>query len=221
MKRKKAGGSLWRVPWKNLTDTVQWQVLGQPEKLLGDVVQFASGTAVTADDILWAWGRGRPAMLDGRTVDREDPYDPEDCEAAVPIMKGVRWAENSGNSTLVIREDGSLWELPLMRTFRKEMEESTLLREPRKLPEQTLAAGDPPQWPEQAPAPAVLPAASLEAWKAQETAEAEPAAPETQPEPGPLQEDTAPQSNSAADLATVAASTGTLALIGWLENPKH
>ena len=67
----------------------------------------------------------------------------------------------------------------------------------------------------------MLPAASLEAWKAQETAEAEPAAPETQPEPGPLQEDTAQQSNSAADLAAVAASTGALALIGWLENPKH
>ena len=47
-------GSLWRVPWENnLSDTVQWQSLGQPEKLLEDVVQFTRCTAVTADGTLW------------------------------------------------------------------------------------------------------------------------------------------------------------------------
>ena len=210
-------GSLWRVPWKNSADTAQGQLLGQPEKFLEDVVQFASGTAVTADGTLWAWGRGRPAMLDGGAVDPADPYDPEDCEAIVPILEGVRWAEPSGNSTLAVLKDGSLWELPLARAFQPEMEGTSLLREPRQLLDQALLSGDPPEWPEEAPAPTVLPSASLEAWEAGQADETGSAAPEAQPEPVPA----ALKSSPAASLAAVAASVAALALIGWLRSRKH
>lgn len=86
-------GSLWRVPWQSAGETSgasSRMLLGQPEKLLEDVVQFTGGTAVTADGTLWAWGQNRPAMLDQGAVDPADPYDPEDCQDMVPIMEGVR-----------------------------------------------------------------------------------------------------------------------------------
>ena len=190
-------GSLWRVPWINNADTAQGRLLGQPEKLLEDVMQFASGTAVTADGTLWAWGRGRPAMLEGGAADPADPYDPEDCDAIVPILEGVRWAEPSGNSALAVLKDGSLWELPLARAFQPEMEGTSLLREPRQLLDQALLPGDPPEWPEEAPAPTVLPSASLEAWEVGQADETGSAAPEAQPEPVPA----ALKSSPAASLA--------------------
>lgn len=90
-----------------------------PELLLENVVCFHGGlgsTAVTADGTLWAWGRGRPAVLKDGAPDPEDAYDGElpDKELAVPvkIMEGVRYAEASEDCTLAILEDGSLWELP-------------------------------------------------------------------------------------------------------------
>lgn len=213
-------GSLWRVPRVTVSEgDAAYYVLGQPEKFLEDVVQFTSGAAVTADGTLWAWGRSRPAMLDGGTVDPADPYDPADCEAIVPILEGVRWAEPSGNSTLAVLKDGSLWELPLARTFRPEMEGTSLLREPRQLLDRVLLPGDPPEWPEEAPVPTVLPSASLEAWEAGQTDKTGSAAPEAQPEP--LPEPAATVHSPAAALAAVAASAAALALIGWLRNRKH
>ena len=212
-------GSLWRVPRVTVSEgDAAYYVLGQPEKFLEDVVQFASGTAVTADGTLWAWGRGRPAMLDGGAVDPTDPYDPEDCEAIVPILEGVRWAEASGNSTLAVLKDGSLWELPLARTFQPEMEETSLLREPRQLLDQALMPDDPPEWPEETPAPTVLPAVSLELWqREQAAAEAEPTPSENQSVPEPA----LPERSPTASLAAVAASAAALALVGWLRNRKH
>ncbi len=106
-------GSLWRVPWENnLSDTVQWQSLGQPEKLLEDVVQFTRCTAVTADGTLWAWGSDRPAMLRDGLVDPEDPYDTEACDGIVRITNGVVCAVPCSDRTLAVLADGSLWQFP-------------------------------------------------------------------------------------------------------------
>ncbi|CAN4033461.1 MBL fold metallo-hydrolase, partial [Dysosmobacter welbionis] len=100
-------GSLWRVPWENnLSDTVQWQSLGQPEKLLEDVVQFTRCTAVTADGTLWAWGSDRPAMLRDGLVDPEDPYNTEACDGIVRITNGVVCAVPCSDRTLAVLADG-------------------------------------------------------------------------------------------------------------------
>ena len=101
------------MPWENnLSDTVQWQSLGQPEKLLEDVVQFTRCTAVTADGTLWAWGSDRPAMLRDGLVDPEDPYDTEACDGIVRITNGVVCAVPCSDRTLAVLADGSLWQFP-------------------------------------------------------------------------------------------------------------
>lgn len=215
-------GSLWRVPWQSAGETSgasSRMLLGQPEKLLEDVVQFTGGTAVTADGTLWAWGQNRPAMLDQGAVDPADPYDPEDCQDMVPIMEGVRWARETGSRTLVILEDGTLWEIPSARRIQMLEEGSPLsvLTQPRQLLSQALLPDDPPAWPEEASAPTVLESASLAAQEDGGSAEPQPEQAEASPDPV---SDTAPESALAgAWLPAVAAVA--LALIAWLRGRKH
>lgn len=91
---------------------------------------------------------------------------------------------------------------------------------PEKILDQALAPGALPEWPEEAPAPEVLPAASLEIWQAeQENTEAEPVPMEPQAEPSP--EPAAPESSPVASLAAVITSAAALALVGWLRNRRH
>ena len=134
-------GSLWRVPWENnLSDTVQWQSLGQPEKLLEDVVQFTRCTAVTADGTLWAWGSDRPAMLRDGLVDPEDPYETEACDGIVRITNGVVCAVPCSDRTLAVLADGSLWQFP-SAGFLPEWETS-----PDRSPSPTKAMCRPARW---------------------------------------------------------------------------
>lgn len=101
------------MPWENnLSDTVQWQSLGQPEKLLEDVVQFTRCTAVTADGTLWAWGSDRRPCCGTVWWTPEDPYDTEACDGIVRITNGVVCAVPCSDRTLAVLADGSLWQFP-------------------------------------------------------------------------------------------------------------
>lgn len=215
-------GSLWRVPWQSGAETTgpsPQMLLGQPEKLLEDVVRFTYNTAVTADGTLWAWGKDRPAMLEHGSVDPADPYDPENCQEMVPIMKGVRWAQAAESCTLVILDDGTLWEIPSARRIWRQEEDSALSApaQPRQLLSHALLQNDPPAWPEEAPAPTVLPSASIAALAGEESAEPQPEQSETSPAPVP---DSAPESTLAGAWLPATAAVA-LAVIAWLRGRKH
>ena len=216
-------GSLWRVPWKNnQSDSIQWQSLGRPEKMLEDVVQFTSRTAVTADGTLWAWGDQRPAMLRDGRVDPEDPYDQESYSDIVRITDGVVSAVVCSDRTLAVLADGSLWQLP-SAAFRSEWETSPDRSPavPEKLLDQVRMPSPPPAWTADAPAPAVVESASLEAWEARQEAAA--------PEPDatasvPAQEETPPENTweqGLLELGVLAASLAGLVLAAWLRGRKR
>lgn len=209
-------GSLWRVP--RVTAEAGY-FLGQPEKFLEQVDWFTPSLAVTADGTLWAWGQNRPAMLDQGAVDPADPYDPEDCQDMVPIMEGVRWARETGSRTLVILEDGTLWEIPSARRIQMLEEGSPLsvLTQPRQLLSQALLPDDPPAWPEEASAPTVLESASLAAQEDGGSAEPQPEQAEASPDPV---SDTAPES-ALAGAWLPATAAAALAVIAWLRGRKQ
>lgn len=221
-------GSLWRVPCVTVSEgDAAYEVFGQPEKFLEKVDWFTPSLAVTADGSLWAWGQFRPAMLREGQVDPSDPLLTASLPATeydngvVKIMEGVAAAVNCSDRTLVVLEDGSLWQIPAayMLSDWQENRDRTPNR-PEKILDQALAPGTPPEWPEEAPAPEVLPAASLEIWQAeQENAEAEPVPLEPQAEPSP--KPAAPESSPAASLAAVITSAAALALVGWLRSRRH
>ena len=210
-------GSLWRVPWENnLSDTVRRQSLGQPEKLLEDVVQFTGSTAVTADGTLWAWGRDRPAMLrDGRA----DPYDPEDCGGIVRITDGVACAVACSDRTLAVLADGSLWQLP-SAGFLPEWEESPdrSPAAPEKLLDQVRMPSPAPAFAADAPAPAVVESASLETGEAQQAA-AEPDADAAPAQDEPSAEST--QERGLPGLGVLAAALAALVLAAWIRGRKR
>ena len=216
-------GSLWRVPWENnLSDTIQWQSLGQPEKLLEDVVQFTGRTAVTADGTLWAWGHQRPAMLRDGRVDPEDPYGWKHYDDVVRITDGVISAVACGDRTLAVLADGSLWQLP-SAGFLPEWEESPDRSPavPEKLLDQVRMPSPAPAWAAEAPAPAVVESASLaagEAWQAA-AAEAEmetdlPSAQEETPAEGTREQ-------GRLELGVLAASLAVLVLAAWMRGRKR
>ena len=213
-------GSLWRVPWENnLSDTIQWQSLGQPEKLLEDVVQFTGSTAVTADGTLWAWGRDRPAMLRDGRVDPADPYDPEDCGGIVRITDGAACAVACGDRTLAVLADGSLWQLP-SAGFLPEWEESPDRSPavPEKLLDQVRMPSPAPAWAAEAPAPAVVESASLETGETQQAA-AEPDADAAPAQDEPSAEST--QERGLPGLGVLAAALAALVLAAWIRGRKR
>lgn len=215
-------GSLWRVPWQSGGETTgpsPQMLLGQPEKLLEDVVQVTYNTAVTADGTLWAWGKDRPAMLEHGSVDPADPYDPEDGQEMVPIMKGVRWAQAAESCALVILDDGTLWEIPSARRLWRLEEDSAISAptQPRQLLSHALLPDDPPAWPEEALAPTVLESASLAAREDGGSAVPQQEESETAPAPVP---DAAPESPLAGAWLLVSAAV-TLAVIAWLRGRKY
>lgn len=215
-------GSLWRVPWENnLSDTVQWQSLGQPEKLLEDVVQFTRCTAVTADGTLWAWGSDRPAMLRDGLVDPEDPYDTEACDGIVRITNGVVCAVPCSDRTLVVLADGSLWQFP-SAGFLPEWETSPdrSPAAPEKLLDQVRMPSPSPAWAADAPAPAVLESASLEAWEARQ---ADAADAEMGPDSLSVQEESPAERTGGQEileLGVLAASLPGLLLAAWIRGRK-
>lgn len=216
-------GSLWRVPWENnLSDTIQWQSLGQPEKLLEDVVQFTGHTAVTADGTLWAWGHQRPAMLRDGRVDPEDPYGWKHYDDVVRITDGVISAVACGDRTLAVLADGSLWQLP-SAGFLPEWEESPDRSPavPEKLLDQVRMPSPAPAWAAEAPAPAVVESASLAAWEARQAAAAEaemetdlPSAQEETPAEGAREQ-------GLLELGVLAASLAGLVLAAWMRGRKR
>ena len=213
-------GSLWRVPWENnLSDTIQWQSLGQPEKLLEDVVQFTGSTAVTADGTLWAWGRDRPAMLRDGRVDPADPYDPEDCGGIVRITDGAACAVACGDRTLAVLADGSLWQLP-SAGFLPEWEESPdrSPAAPEKLLDQVRMPSPAPAFAADAPAPAVVESASLETGETQQAA-AEPDADAAPAQDEPSAEST--QERGLPGLGVLAAALAALVLAAWIRGRKR
>ena len=213
-------GSLWRVPWENnLSDTVRWQSLGKPEKLLEDVVQFTGSTAVTADGTLWAWGRDRPAMLRDGRADPADPYDPEDCGGIVRITDGVACAVACSDRTLAVLADGSLWQLP-SAGFLPEWEESPdrSPAAPEKLLDQVRMPSPAPAFAADAPAPAVVESASLETGEAQQAA-AEPDADAAPAQDEPSAEST--QERGLPELGVLAAAFAALVLAAWIRGRKR
>ena len=215
-------GSLWRVPWENnLSDTVQWQSLGQPEKLLEDVVQFTRCTAVTADGTLWAWGSDRPAMLRDGLVDPEDPYNTEACDGIVRITNGVVCAVPCSDRTLAVLADGSLWQFP-SAGFLPEWETSPdrSPAAPEKLLDQVRMPSPSPAWAADAPPPAVLKSASLEAWEARQ---ADAADAEMGPDSLPVQEESPAERTGGQEileLGVLAASLPGLLLAAWIRGRK-
>lgn len=215
-------GSLWRVPWQSGAETTgpsPQMLLGQPEKLLEDVVQFTYNTAVTADGTLWAWGKDRPAMLEHGSVDSADPYDPEDCQEMVPIMRGVLWAKAAESCALVILDDGTLWEIPSARRVWRQEENSALSApaQPRQLLSQALLPNDPPAWAEEAPAPTVLESVSLAAQEDGGSAVSQP----EQTEAALALEPDAAQASPLAGVWLPATAAVALAVIAWLRGRKH
>lgn len=204
-----------------------------PELLLEHVVSFSDSTAVTADGTLWAWGSGRPAMLKAGAPDPEDPYDRDlpDEELAVPvkITEGVRYAEASGDCTLAVMEDGSLWELP--SAYHVSIQEKY---PPEEFPEvrttcrKLLDQAAPVQWFEwdpDAPAPVLL-AMPEELRKALEAEEAEPLGEllEDGPETGTADAETVPPAGESGPVPWAALAVSLLplaaaAFLRWKKRP--
>ena len=158
-------------------------------------------------------------MLEHGSVDPADPYDPEDCQEMVPIMKGVRWAKAAESCALVILDDGTLWEIPSARRIWRQEENSTLSApaQPRQLLAQALLPNDPPAWAEEAPAPTVLESASLASQEDGGSTPSQPEQTEALPEPVP---DTAPESPLAGAWLPATAAAA-LAVIAWLRGRKY
>ena len=185
----------------------------EPYRLLEDVAEVSIGdtscTALRTDGTVWIWGARSGESL------KKHPDDP--FFRPVQVLDHVARLEGD----MAVLEDGSLWQIPAayMLSDWQENRDRTPNR-PEKILDQALAPGTPPEWPEEAPAPEVLPAASLEIWQAeQENAEAEPVPLEPQAEPST--EPAAPESSPAASLAAVITSAAALALVGWLRSRRH
>jgi len=87
-------------------------LIGEPERLMSNVIYAISNGgsyfAITADNVLYAWGRNRlphqwrsgPNLGDGTTIDRETP---------VRIMENAASITIVGNTAYVIKTDSTLW----------------------------------------------------------------------------------------------------------------
>lgn len=116
----KTDGSLWAWGWNhagNVGDGTQIDK-HSPVKIMDGVVSFALGMnhsmAIKADGSLWAWGTNAYGQLaDGRAqISLEGSFGPD---SPVKVMERVSAVSLGNYTSIIIRQDGSVWALGLNR----------------------------------------------------------------------------------------------------------
>lgn len=115
-------GSLW---FTSFDEENQWYT--EPQQMIQNVVRFSNGCAITDNDELWCWGPTVPAYISNMESDMP-----------VSIMTHVADAVSDNGCTLVIKTDGSLWELTSNLTVEGDSDHSMRMTSPIKLAENMM-----------------------------------------------------------------------------------